>query len=179
MAEGDQGGSGINVELSSSNLAPPSKSDSGSETDPAGPKADEGKSAPAKDKKVPLSKNVVKFPILAGSRAVAEVLEYPRFAFTEEEADALAAAIAELGLEFTPVVNIMLLASGMVAGKAIGYAAWRKQGKPALNPDGTRMPRQSAPQRPPRQDPTEGMATTWEGPPDSGAGAESEPEPDE
>lgn len=179
MAEGDEGGSGINIELSKSNLAPPTKSDSAGETDPGDSKADGGKSAPAKDKKVPLSKNVVKFPILAGSRAVAEVLEYPRFAFTEEEADAMAAAIAELGLEFTPLVNIMLLASGMVAGKAIGYVAWRKQGKPALNPDGTRMPRQSAPQRPQRQDPTEGMAAEWEGPPDGDTGAESEPEPEE
>ena len=146
MADGD--GSGFNIELTNSDLTPPPAQNPELGDDAPESKSGSGKGINLNDKKVPLSKNVVKFPLLAGSRAVADVLEYPRFAFTEEEGEALAAAIAELGLEFTPMVNIMLLASGMLAGKTMGYVMWRRQGKPPLNPDGTKMPRQSAPSRP-------------------------------
>lgn len=184
MADGE-GGNEIKVEISPSQLTPQAPPETGASEAAAG---NNGASASPKSpapqgilsgQKVPLSKAVVKFPILTGSRAIADILDYPRFEFTEAEADALAAAIAELGLEFTPLVNILLLAGGILTGKTMGYVMWRKAGKPALNPDGTRMARVEAPRAAQPADGPAAMSAAWEeAPKESAPAAEQEPDTD-
>ena len=85
--------------------------------------------------KVPLGKAVVKFPIKMVAHVAAEVTQYPGYNFTEEEADALAAAIAELGYEVPPWFNPLLLAAGLIGGKTIGYLAWKRSGGDPKDPD--------------------------------------------
>ena len=84
---------------------------------------------------VAMSAAIVKFPILTVSHAVAEVTSYPGFNFTIEEAEALANAIAELGYQVPPWMNAMLLGIGIVAGKTIAYAVWKRRGGDTGNPD--------------------------------------------
>ncbi len=143
------GASGIHVQDNPAQLPPRPPTDAGGATtaDGAGEDTKEKKG----EKKVPLPASVVKFPLLTGSRAIADITEYPRFAFTPEEADTLSQAIADLGLEFTPAINVLLLAAGIVAGKAMGYVMWRRSGKPPLAADGTPQPRPQ-PQAPTQTD---------------------------
>jgi hypothetical protein len=89
---------------------------------------------------VPLSAPIVKFPILTVSHAVAEVTGYPGWNFTEDEANALADAIAELGYQVPPWANAMLLAVGIVAGKTISYAIWKRRGGSPVSLDNPELP---------------------------------------
>ena len=178
MTQENQEGGGINVQTSDAQIPPRPPVDDGEATTAAG--ADENpKGKKSGTKKVPLSPNVVKFPILTGSRAIAEITEYPRFAFTDEEAKTLAEAIADLGLELTPAMNVILLAAGMVAGKTMGYVAWRRSGKPPLEADGSRRPRQHPPvQAPPSQPSADDLSklssAEWEAGPDDSEHAGTE-----
>ena len=64
--------------------------------------------APSEAINVPLSAAVVKWPVLTVSHAVAEVTGYPGFNFTELEANALAEAVAELGYNVPPWMNVLI-----------------------------------------------------------------------
>jgi hypothetical protein len=170
MTQEHQEASGIHVQDNPAQLAPRPPIDADGPTIAGGVGEDPKEKKPGQ-KKVPLPASVVKFPLLTGSRAIADITEYPRFAFTQEEADTLSQAIADLGMEFTPAINVLLLAVGIVAGKGMGYAMWLKSGKPPLAADGTPQPRPQ-PQAQPQPDHTpdigELSAALSDGPADSG-----------
>ena len=112
--------------------------------------------------KVPLDARVVKFPIMTVSRAASELTRYPDFAFTDEEAGVLADAIAALGMEVTPVMNVVLLGVGMVGGKVVGYAAWKRNGersterRPDRDPSSGKYRKQGTPNEPDVPTPPDG-----------------------
>ena len=92
---------------------------------------------------VPLSADIVKFPILTVSHAVAEITNYPGWNFTKGEAEALSNAIAALGYQVPPWANAMLLAVGICAGKTISYAVWKRRGATPAASDNPESPEPS------------------------------------
>ena len=129
--------SGIGFTQTEGQLTPRSTAAESSEPAPPGQPATGKPQETAKTIKI--SSAAVKLPLLSISRAVAEGTGYEKFAFNTEEADTLAQAIVDLGVEVSPLVNVLLLAAGIVGVKAAGYAWWLKAGKPGANGSGQRQ----------------------------------------
>ena len=146
---GQQSSGGINIKDKPADLSPRSNAGDGDEgagggTPPSSAELTSQNPLSNQKRVVPISKAAVSLPIQSISRAAAILTEYPPLAFNNDEANRFAEAVAELGMEVSPAVNVMLLGLGMIGGRMVSYALWKRAGKPAIDNDGNRIQQRAA-----------------------------------
>ena len=80
--------------------------------------------------KIPLHPAVIRLPASILGRVGFEVTGYPGFIFTEQELNDLATLWMLTGVEMPPMLQAAIGTTAMLGGKALGYFAWVKAGKP-------------------------------------------------
>lgn len=82
--------------------------------------------------KVPLHPGVITLPFSILGRVGTELTGYPGFVFTEFELNTLAELWIQCGIMMSPMLQASIGTTSMVGGKALGYFAWVKMGKPPI-----------------------------------------------
>lgn len=88
---------------------------------------------------LPLDPRVVKFSVGAIGDAAAEMTRYAGWRFKDDELDAIADALSELGFKLPAYANAILVVVAIAAGKGTAYVMWVRAGKPPLAESTRRM----------------------------------------
>lgn len=134
VTESDQprAGGGINFTEVRSPLRPPGSENDQGEEQPRGAGwgfPEESQELPSGT--VPLSGNAIKLPLKAIGNMAAELTQFPGWRFSDEELEAFAEAMEELGLRLPKLANAIVVCGGIVAVKGMGYIVWARAGKPS------------------------------------------------
>ncbi len=71
--------------------------------------------------------------------AAAELTRYPGWRFKEEELEAFADALAQIGIHLPMWANLLVVCASILGGKAMAYALWVRAGKPPLTESTRRL----------------------------------------
>lgn len=96
------------------------------------PGAEEAQLGQMRQGSVPLHPAMIQLPFSVMGRVLTELTSYPGFTFTEQELMWLAELWTQCGITMDPRIQAAVGTTSMIGGKAMGYFAWVKAGKPEI-----------------------------------------------
>lgn len=117
---------GIKIERTEGEIRPPLATMAGEEAKPE--EEIKAKSIPLG--KIPISPAIIKPPLRLEGMMLSEVTGYPGWMYTEEDLEEYAELIAQLGLEMSPVFQVLIGLLTLHGAKFMAMTVWKKSGRP-------------------------------------------------
>ena len=80
--------------------------------------------------KIPLSPAIIKPPLRLEGLVLSEMTGWPGWIYSEEDLEDFAQLIAQLGIEMSPGLQVIIGLGTLHGAKVIAYQAWKKGGRP-------------------------------------------------